>query len=207
MPTYESKFADEYAVLIMNNLHDSLKWVFTIVMGGAVLQAGLILKEWLDSTWAAAADLSKLPVPSIDWIPFLLFLVFSLTFFRFYWGWVRYCDIKSIEAPRVILAFRDYLLPDLGPDRYNDAFKTALRSSGGVYVMLDAVPLFFQTMIIFLLARSLLTPILFIHMYVALMLFNALFLFVNLWMHAYHKEAFQKAHRFSPTSHHSLDLQ
>ena len=79
----EVETADEHIVLVLTNLHDSLKWVFTVLMGGSVYFAASTLFSIQDRTDFPPAE------------PTFLFVLFSLTFFRFYWGWARYSDLGT----------------------------------------------------------------------------------------------------------------
>ena len=84
----EVETADEHIVLVLTNLHNSLKWVFTVLMGGSVYFAASTL-------FSIQANMDFPPAE-----PTLLFVLFSLTFFRFYWGWSRYSDLRNVEVPR-----------------------------------------------------------------------------------------------------------
>jgi hypothetical protein len=64
----EVESADEHIVLVLTNLHDSLKWVFTVLMGGSVYFAASTLFSIQARTDFPPAE------------PTFLFVLFSLTF-------------------------------------------------------------------------------------------------------------------------------
>jgi hypothetical protein len=189
VPRYEKvqevETADEHIVLVLTNLHDSLKWVFTVLMGGSVyFAAGTLFSI------QAKADF-----PPAE--PTFLFVLFSLTFFRFYWGWARYSDLRNVEVPRLIISFREVIIARRGQRIYEQAIKTALGSVTGFNMFRDAVPLFFQTMMLFMLAGSIGDVGKFANWYIALLFFNALFLLSHITFRPY--DALAAA--FTPSSY------
>jgi hypothetical protein len=177
----EVKTADEHIVLVLSNLHDSLKWVFTVLMGGSVYFAA--------STLFGIQAKSDFPPAQ----PTFLFILFSLTFFRFYWGWARYSDIRYLEVPRLIVSFREDIIARKGERTYERAIKTALTSTTGFHMFRDEVPRFFQTMILFMLAGSIGDENRFAHWYIVLLFFNALFLLSHIAFRPYHVDALATA--------------
>jgi hypothetical protein len=177
----EAKTADEHIVLVLTNLHDSLKWVFTVLMGGAVFLAA--------NTLFGIQAKTELPPAQ----PVFLFVLFSLTFFRFYWGWARYSDIRYVEVPRLIVSFREVIIARKGEETYEQAINTALTSATGFHMFRDAIPIFFQTMMLFMLAGSIGAVGKFVNWYMALLFFNALFLLSHVAFRPYHVDALATA--------------
>ncbi len=200
-PTVEplqKKEADDYALLVLKNLHESLKWLFTILMGGSAFLAGRSIIDWVDFVYAkyAGVTLSKpdnLPTEFEASFTFFLFFVYALTLFRFYWGWIRYCDIKYIEVPSLIVAFRDRFFAAKISSEYEAALETAVEYSRLPRVLVDTIPIFFQTTVIFILAGSLNAVEIFIRTYIFLLLFNSVYLTFNYNLPAYHVIALRTA--------------
>lgn len=197
-PLEQKKEADEYSLLVLKNLHDSLKWVFTILMGGSAILAGRSLISWADFVYAKYAHIT---IPTSADTPseleasftFFLFLIYALTLFRFYWGWLRYCDIKYLEVPSLIVAFRQKFFDQKIAETYEAALQTAVEYSRLPRVLLDTIPIFFQTTVIFVLAGSLNSLEIFIYTYIFLLLFNSIYLALNYRLPAYHQIALTKA--------------
>ena len=194
--TATNKFKDDYATLVMHNIHDSLKWVFAVLMGAAAYRAAFSLFEvrlkYIDSGTLALSSSDNLWALAI-------FLVFALTFFRFYWGWVRYLDVKYFETPKLISLLRKKIKgeTDESPTKKcKEAFHTALKCSRHGSIIADGIMIFFQTVLIFLLADTitLTKPVpAFTATYTILLLFNAALLTAILLMKAWHIEALQQA--------------
>jgi|SRR5579864_178918 len=200
----QKKEADEYALLVLTNLHDSWKWIFTILMGGSAILAGQSLMSWADSAYAKYAGISVTNVANIinsNKVPsdlelavtFLLFLIYALTLFRFYWGWIRYCDVKYIEVPSLIVSFREKFFQQNIPELYEASLNEAFKYSRLHRVWIDTIPVFFQTTVIFIIAGSLNSADIFIRTYAFLLAFNSIYLFINYLLPAYHEDALVQA--------------
>jgi hypothetical protein len=191
------KEADEYALLVLKNLHDSLKWTFTILMGGSAILAGRSLIIWADVLYSqyvgiSVPDSSDIPTKFEPSFTFFLFFVYALTLFRFYWGWIRYCDIKYIEVPNLLVSFREKFFEQKILKTYEEALKTAVEYSWLPRVLLDTIPIFFQTTIIFVIAGSLNNVEIFIRTYIVLLVFNSGYLALNYRLVAYHEDALKR---------------
>jgi hypothetical protein len=193
----KKKEADEYALLVLKNLHDSLKWMFTILMGGSAILAGRSLIYWADSLYSQ----SGIPVPdgnvaSIRFepiFPFFLFFIYALTLFRFYWGWIRYCDIKYIEVPNLLASYRDKFFEQNISNTYEVTIEMAVEYSRLPRVLVDTIPIFFQTTLTFVIAGSLNNAEIFIRTYIILLVFNSAYLTLNYNLSAYHEIALTRA--------------
>jgi hypothetical protein len=191
---------DEHALLVLQNLHDSWKWIFTILMGGSAVLAGQSLMSWADSAYSKYAGIPVTNVANIIntgkapsdlelAVTFLLFLIYALTLFRFYWGWIRFCDLKYIEVPNLIASFREEFIKQNIPHTYTLALNTAFKYSRLHRVWFDTIPVFFQTTVIFIIAGSLNNADIFIWTYIILLVANSAYLIINYHLHAYHVEA------------------
>ncbi len=195
--------ADDYALLVLKNLHDSLKWIFTILMGGSAILAGQSLIIWADSAYSKYLGIpvtnvmnrisDNVPSNLKSWLTFLLFLIYSLTLFRFYWGWIRYCDVKYIEVPSLIASFREKFFDQGIPGDYEEAFERSSEYSRLQRVFLNSIPVFFQTTIIYIIAGSLNSIEVFVRTYIILMVFNSAYLAINYRLEAYHWDALMQA--------------
>jgi hypothetical protein len=191
----QKKEADEHALLELKNLHDSWKWIFTILMGGSTVLAAQSVIICADSAYS---KYERIPitniingreVPSDLEVTSLLFLIYALILFRFYWSWIRYCDLKYIEVPSLIVSYRTKFIRQAIPETYDAALKTAFEYSRLGRVWFDTFPVFFQTTMIFVIAGSLNSAEIFIRTYIILLVFNSFYLSVNYYLPAYHTKA------------------
>jgi hypothetical protein len=167
-------------------------------MGGSAILAGRSLISWADFIYAnyegiAAPGGSDLPPTFEPSFTFFLFLIYALTLFRFYWGWIRYCDIKYIEVPNLIVSFRDKFFNQNIPKTYESTLETAVEYSLLPRVLVDTIPIFFQTTVIFVMAGSLNSVEIFTRTYIFLLAFNSIYLTLNYCLPAYHEIALTKA--------------
>jgi hypothetical protein len=191
---------DKHALLMLQNLRDSWKWIFTILMAGSAVIAGQSLISWADSVYSKYAGIpiprhaniiysSEVPTNLELALTFLLFLIYALTLFRFYWGWIRYCDLKYIEVPSLIVSFRRKFFRQAIPEIYEAALNTAFHYSQLHRVLFDTIPVFFQTTVIFVIAGSLNSADNFIRNYIVLLVINSIYLFFSHLCPPYHRDA------------------
>ena len=172
-PFERAEPADRYAALLLDDLNSSLKLMLTFLMGGAAIQALSSLHGWIQVI--ASKDVLTLQFPK-DMGDFFIFILFCATFIRFYWGGVRFFDLKHVEIPRLLLLLGSYLDKINNLQRYTNAFKEAVASSSSRDITVDVITILYQSTAFFLLGRYINRPGMFVTIYAVLLLLNALYL-------------------------------
>jgi hypothetical protein len=184
---------NEYVKLVLKNVHDSLKWIFSIIIAGSAIRGASQL----------LVDKTIFEHPFANWRAYAAFFILSLVVFRFYWGWVRYLDVKYLETSELILIKRKNYFEKNNQalvKKCQDAFLIALKCARYEHIIADGATIFFQTVIIYILAGAIPADVVtlkyFAFVYASLLAVNATILTFISWQDnivpPYHRDALRK---------------
>jgi hypothetical protein len=159
--------------------HTTLKWVWTVVLAGAVIQAcyvvadvatcqiDLAIRAIFPASASSKNECVLINAPAI-WANYI---VFMLTFFRFYVGDARLLDLRYVELPEYI----NSRIEDGGIEYEDDFIKalTAFRRSAQFF---DFATLAWQATLFIFLARNIDNVFVFFFLFFALVTINVVWL-------------------------------
>lgn len=183
--------AQKYVRRLMASEHESLKWVWTILMAGAFVEATIKFSNLLPcgynllrsvyeflglqllattETLQAASDVCT----NNQMAPYSLgvFIIFLITFLRFFWGDNRLLDAKYKE----VVGFLDDLTDLEHNGEIDEIFEEYIQSYSRRSLVLDACFIVLHGVIIALLGLVILDPYLFSYGYGFLLIFNSIWL-------------------------------
>ncbi|HEY0330170.1 MAG TPA: hypothetical protein VGC77_13850 [Rhodopseudomonas sp.] len=170
------KLARAFVSDAISNSHAAIKACWLIVFSAgtfaalSTLNTVLIQMDWLNGVVSPQNRITEHPL-----ICFILFVVFVLTFLRFYIGDVRIFDIRYTEIFKLVNLSID--LSD-DPNDFSKFKKLVLNSDRNLYKF-EVVILTFQTLIIVFLAFQISNWLNFARVYSFLMVWNVVYLIFN----------------------------